>query len=134
MAMALFFDRRWFDSRLEELGLARDIVAGALQLSQVQVEEVWKDQRELSEAQVSTLAHLLNVTVEEIAHHAGISTPIPTSISAPISRSISTGHPVGDGREMQQMLGLLSQMNDRMTRLEEEVVSLRKLMQGVKDA
>lgn len=128
--MALFFDRRWFDSRLEELGLARDIVAGALQLSDGQVEEVWKDQRELSEAQVSTLAHLLNVTVEEIAHHAGISTPIPPSIST----SISTGHPVGDGREMQQMLGLLSQMNDRMTRLEEEVVSLRKLMQGVKDA
>lgn len=128
--MALFFDRRWFDSRLEELGLVRDIVAGALQLSQVQVEEVWKDQRELSEAQVSTLAHLLNVTVEEIAHHAGISTPIPPSISTPIP----TGHPVGDGREMQQMLGLLSQMNDRMTRLEEEVVSLRKLMQGVKDA
>lgn len=132
--MALFFDRRWFDSRLEKLGLARDIVAGALQLSQVQVEEVWKDQRELSEAQVSTLAHLLNVTVEEIAHHAGISTPIPPSISTPIPPSIPTGHLVGDGREMQQMLGLLSQMNDRMIRLEEEVVSLRKLMQGVKDA
>lgn len=120
--MALFFDRHWFDSKLEELGLARDIVAGALQLSDGQVEEVWKDQRELSEAQVSTLAHLLNVTVEEIAHHAGISTPIPSA------------HSAEDGREMQQMLGLLSQMNDRMTRLEEEVVSLRKLMQGVKDA
>lgn len=124
--MALFFDRHWFDSKLEELGLARDIVAGALQLSDGQVEEVWKDQRELSEAQVSTLAHLLNVTVEEIAHHAGISTPIPTPIP--------TAHSAEDRREMQQMLGLLSQMNDRMTRLEEEVVSLRKLMQGVKDA
>jgi len=37
MAMALFFDRGWFDNRLKELNLGREIVAGALQLSQEQV-------------------------------------------------------------------------------------------------
>ena len=46
--MALFFDRGWFDGRLRELSLGREIVAGALQLSEEQVSEVWKDQRELS--------------------------------------------------------------------------------------
>jgi len=125
--MALFFDRGWFDNRLKELNLGREIVAGALQLSQEQVSEVWKDQRELSGGQVSVLAHLLDVSVEEIAHHGGVSTPLP---SAPLA----TQAPCGDPGEVAQVLSLLSLMNDRMARLEEEVVDLRKLMQGVKDA
>ena len=118
--MALFFDRSWFDGRLRKLGLGRELVAGALQLSETQVSEVWKDQRELSAGQVTVLAHLLAVSVEEIAHHAGISTPVP---------SAETG-----GAEMAQVLALLTQMNDRMARLEEEVLGLRKHMQGVDDA
>lgn len=125
--MALFFDRGWFDGRLRELSLGREIVAGALQLSEEQVGEVWKDQRELSGGQVSVLAHLLDVSVEEIAHHAGVSTPLP---SAPLAAQA----PCVDAGEMAQVLSLLSHMNDRMARLEEEVVGLRKLMQGVKDA
>jgi len=91
-----------------------------VQLSEIQVNEVWKDQRELSAGQVSVLAHLLDVSVEEIAHHAGISTPVP---STPV-----------EADEMKQVLGLLSQMNDRMARLEEEVTGLRQLMQGDRDA
>ena len=113
--MALFFDRGWFDRRLRELGLGREIVAGALRLSDEQMSEVWKDQRELSAGQVSVLAHLLDVAVEEIAHHAGVSTPVP-------SASAKEG-------ERAQVLAVLSEMNDRMTRLEEEVADLRKLMQ-----
>ena len=119
--MALFFDRGWFDGRLRELGLGRELVAGALQLSETQVSEVWKDQRELSAGQVTVLAHLLAVSVEEIAHHAGISTPVPSADT-------------GGSEEMAQVLALLTQMNDRMTRLEEEVCGLRKYMQGVGDA
>ena len=125
--MALFFDRGWFDGRLRELSLGREVVAGALQLSEEQVGEVWKDQRELSAGQVSVLAHLLDVSVEEIAHHAGVSTPLP---SAPLAAQA----PCVDAGEMAQVLSLLSHMNDRMAQLEEEVVGLRKLMQGVKDA
>lgn len=125
--MALFFDRGWFDSRLRELNLGREIVAGALQLSEEQVSEVWKDQRELSAGQVSVLAHLLDVSVEEIAHHGGVSTPLP---SAPLAAQA----PSVDAGEMAQVLSLLSHMNDRMAQLEEEVIDLRKLMQGVKDA
>ncbi len=126
--MALFFDRGWFDGRLRELSLGREIVAGALHLSEEQVSEVWKDQRELSAGQVSVLAHLLDVSVEEIAHHGGVSTPLP---SAP---KLAAQAPSLDAGEMAQVLSLLSHMNDRMARLEEEVIGLRKLMQGVKDA
>ena len=126
--MALFFDRGWFDNRLRELSLGREIVAGALQLSEEQVSEVWKDQRELSAGQVSVLAHLLDVSVEEIAHHGGVSTPLP---SAP---QLAAQAPSVDAGEMAQVLSLLSHMNDRMAQLEAEVKDLRKLMQGVKDA
>src|SRR5690242_5196814 len=46
--MALFFDTEWFDARLAAAHLSRADVARALGLSQGEVDEVWKDQRELS--------------------------------------------------------------------------------------
>ena len=38
---------------------------------------VFKDQRELSAAEVTAFAELLGATPAEIAEHAGISTPVP---------------------------------------------------------
>jgi hypothetical protein len=75
--MALFFDAQWFDARLKSVHLARTDVARALGLSDTEIAEVWKDQRELSAGDVATLAALLAVTPQEIAQHAGISTPVP---------------------------------------------------------
>lgn len=75
--MALFFDIEWFDGQLEAAHLARADVARALGLSEHEIAEVWKDQRELSARDVSILAALLAVSPEEIANHAGISTPVP---------------------------------------------------------
>jgi len=75
--MALFFDSKWFDARMEGLGLSRGDVANALGLSAEQLVEMWKDQRELSAHDVRILSALLAVNPEEIARHAGISTPVP---------------------------------------------------------
>ncbi|MGN6148959.1 MAG: DNA-binding protein [Rhizomicrobium sp.] len=75
--MALFFDTQWFDSRLKSVHLARSDAARALGLSETEIAEVWKDQRELSAGNVVTLAALLATTPKEIAQHAGISTPVP---------------------------------------------------------
>lgn len=76
--MALFFDKDWFDARLKAAHLSRGDVARALGLSDAEIAEVWKDQRELSARDVAMLAALLAVTPHEIAHHAGISTPVPS--------------------------------------------------------
>ena len=90
--MALFFDTQWFDARLAAAHLARVDVARALGLSDGEIAEVWKDQRELSARDVATLAALLAATPQEIAHHAGISTPVPkaqislTDLSARLER------------------------------------------------
>ncbi len=75
--MALFFDKDWFDAALARSHMRRADLARALGLSDEEIAELWKDQRELSPAEVSTIAALLAVSPEEIAHHAGVSTPVP---------------------------------------------------------
>lgn len=75
--MALFFDQEWFDQRLAATGSTRDDVARLLSLSRGQVDEIWKDQRELSADDVMMLARFLNVAPEVVANRAGVSTPVP---------------------------------------------------------
>jgi transcriptional regulator with XRE-family HTH domain len=75
--MALFFDSAWFDARLEASGLRRADVAAALGLTTEQLAELWKDQRELSAANVRALSTLLGAPAAEIASRAGVSTPVP---------------------------------------------------------
>jgi len=82
--MALFFDQSWFDARLTGRGLTRAVLAAASGMSEADLALVWKDQRELSAAEVTAFAELLGVTGAEIAHRAGIATPTPGA--DPLSR------------------------------------------------
>lgn len=75
--MALFFDSTWFDARLQSLGLSRSDLATALGLSEQEIGEVWKDQRELKANDVRIIAALLGTASLEIAERAGVSTPVP---------------------------------------------------------
>jgi cyanate lyase len=75
--MALFFDAAWFDERLARLGLSHATLATALGLPDSAVNEIWKDQRELSAREVGIIAALLGASGEEVAVHAGVSTPVP---------------------------------------------------------
>jgi hypothetical protein len=82
--MALFFDQLWFDARLAERGLARGVLAAVAGMAEADLALVWKDQRELSAAEVAAFAELLGVSGAEIAHRAGVSTPTPGA--DPLSR------------------------------------------------
>lgn len=75
--MALFFDQNWFDGRLGERGLSRAVLAAVSGMSEAELALVWKDQRELTAAEVASFAELLGVTGAEVADRAGISTPVP---------------------------------------------------------
>lgn len=75
--MALFFDAPWFDEKLSERGLSRAVLAAVAGLSEPELAEVFKDQREVSAGQVAAFAELLGVTPAEVADHAGVSTPRP---------------------------------------------------------
>jgi len=78
--MVLFFDRDWFDAALARAGLGRSDLARALGLSEHEIAEVWKDQRELSGRDVAVIAALLGKSGAEIADHAGVSTPVPRAL------------------------------------------------------
>jgi hypothetical protein len=77
--MALFFDGEWFDARLASAHLSHGDAARALGVSDEAFGEIWKDQRELSAKDVTILAAILAATPQEVATHAGISTPMPKS-------------------------------------------------------
>lgn len=75
--MALFFDAEWFDARLADRGLSREVLAAAAGMTPSDIALVLKDQRELSAQEVARFAELLGVTAQEVADRAGISTPVP---------------------------------------------------------
>ncbi|HPA37990.1 MAG TPA: helix-turn-helix domain-containing protein [Phenylobacterium sp.] len=79
--MALFFDPDWFDAKLAERGLSRAVLAAVSGMSEADLALVFKDQRELSAAEVAAFAELLGASPAEIAEHAGISTPVPVENS-----------------------------------------------------
>jgi transcriptional regulator with XRE-family HTH domain len=87
--MALFFDSEWFDTRLAAAGLARANVAAALGISDQQVAELWKDQRELTADNVRVLSLLLAAPAAEIASRAGVSTPVPKDASSDIGARLA---------------------------------------------
>jgi hypothetical protein len=80
--MALFFDAAWFEARLAERGLQRAALAAGAGMGEADLALVFKDQRELSTAEVTAFAELLGATPAEIAEHAGVSTPIPGANAA----------------------------------------------------
>jgi transcriptional regulator with XRE-family HTH domain len=104
--MALFFDVPWFDARLAAVHLTRSDIARALGLSDGEIAEVWKDQRELSARDVAALAALLAATPQEIANHAGISTPMPKQQPS------------------------LADLAARLERVEAELAAIKKLLAG----
>ena len=75
--MALFFDAEWFDARLADRGLTRDVLAAVTGLSSADLALVFKDQRELTAADVAAFAEILGVSGAEVARQAGVSTPNP---------------------------------------------------------
>ena len=75
--MALFFDAHWFDALLAERGLTRAALAAVSGMTPDDMALVFKDQRELSAAEVAVFAEMLGVSAAEIALHAGVSTPVP---------------------------------------------------------
>ena len=75
--MALFFDATWFDQRLAERCLSRAALAAIARLSETDLVLMFKDQREVSAAEVALFAELLGVSAAEVALHAGVSTPAP---------------------------------------------------------
>jgi len=70
--MALFFDQKWFSERLAEAGLTRDDLARSLGLTAAELDAMWKDQREIHEREIGTMALLLGVPESDVRKYGGI--------------------------------------------------------------
>lgn len=112
--MALFFDQGWFDQQLKSLEATQEDVAALLRLSAAQVAEIWKDQRELLPHEVSALANFLNVTAAEVADHAGVSTPVPSTEEGTADLGV--------------LIDRIEEMNGRLARVERTLVDLKSLV------
>tara|TARA_E500000305_G_C3936114_1_gene195175 strand:+ start:179 stop:547 length:369 start_codon:yes stop_codon:yes gene_type:complete len=111
--MALFFDQDWFNQQLKSIARTHEDVAALLQLSSMQVAEIWKDQRELLPHEVGALAKFLNATPAEVADHAGVSTPVPGEL---------------DDADLASVVTRLDEMNGRLDRIERALVDLKSLV------
>jgi transcriptional regulator with XRE-family HTH domain len=110
--MALFFDQSWFDQRLKERGLTRDDVASALRLAREAVDEIWKDQREITSNEVVMLARLIGAPAADVVTRAGIATPMPKG-------------PAGDATPVHARL---DEMDQRLARIERAIADLQSLI------
>lgn len=112
--MALFFDQDWFDRKLKALGLTRDDVASALRVMREEVDEIWKDQRELSPNEVTMLARLIATPPAEVVTRAGIATPSPKEPAAS-----------GEGSAV---LAKLEEIDQRLVRIERAIAELQSMI------
>lgn len=70
--MALFFDQKWFNEKLAAAGVSSAQLAQALGLSEEELAEMWKDQREITDGQIGTMALLLGVPEAEVKKRGGL--------------------------------------------------------------
>jgi len=112
--MALFFDYRWFDNRLAEKGLTRADVASCLSLSPGEVDQLFKDQREMSANDVLAVAQLIGCEAAQVADRAGVSTPVPKKTLTADEK--------------------LAQMAAQIARLEAELLRMRDRVQSLEMA
>ena len=108
--MALFFDQAWFDAKLAQRGLDRAVLAAVSGLSPDDLALVFKDQRELTLAEVAAFAELLGVSPAQIAEHAGRGTPQPRQ---------EPGASPGAHTDPAVLSGRLDQIERRLLRIEQ---------------
>jgi len=118
--MALFFDKDWFDAALARAGLGRGDLARALGLSEHEIAEVWKDQRELSARNVAVIAALLGAPAAEVADRAGVSTPVPRALPADPAALAET------------LVETLAEFAERLARVERTLGEVKALLLDLK--
>ena len=83
--MALFFDQLWYDARLAERGLTRVVLAAIAGMTGEELAMAYKDQRELTAAQIAAFAELLGVPLAEAARRAGVGAHAASPLGEPLS-------------------------------------------------
>lgn len=122
--MALFFDQTWFTEQLKRVGRTPNDLAQAMGIELIDLAAVWKDQRELSPAEVRAMAAVLRQPVAEVASRAGISTPVPDAPPGGSSEGDGSG---GGNADLSAILARLDELSARLDRLERAVADVKAL-------
>ncbi len=114
--MALFFDQEWFDRKLAAQGTNRTELAAILGVSEPEINDIWKDQREVSPSEVAMIAVFLDESRDEIASRCGVSTSsaeqdAPSTSSLPHDRIAALGD-------------RLTRIEGRLARLEQSLADI----------
>lgn len=117
--MALFFDQEWFNAKLQEASASMADVAASLRITEEEVREIWKDQRELRPNEVTMLARLLGAPLSEVVLRAGVATPTPAS--APQQKAQATP-------DLNEVIGRLEELSARFTKMERAIADLQSLI------
>ncbi len=99
------------------MGYSKADLASHLEFEEAELDEVWKDQRELLPHHVKQISEFLNVTVEEIVDRAGVATPVP-SLAANLGSSSS----------MDSLALQLEELNGRLQKLERGVADIKAML------
>ena len=121
--MALFFDQAWFDGKLADKALSRQDLSRHLDLSDSDIDLMWRDQREIAPHEVRLMAELLGEDMAEIASRAGVSTPTPADL--PDSGS--------NDQLLAALIARFDEMNGRLQKLERSVSDLKTLIRDQND-
>lgn len=119
--MALFFDQEWFNAKLQEASASMADVAASLRITEEEVREIWKDQRELRPNEVTMLARLLGAPLSEVVLRAGVATPTPSSTPAPQQKAQATS-------DLNEVIGRLEELSARFTKMERAIADLQSLI------
>ena len=121
--MALFFDQEWFDRQLAALGKSRADLAARLGVSDAEIIDIWKDQREISPTEVAIIAEFLDQSRAEIASRCGVSTPSTTPLTAQHAQQGSTTKiSPADGDTV--LSNRLARIEGRLARLEQTLADI----------
>lgn len=122
--MGLFFDQDWFDDRLKASGLTRGSLALAAGMGIDEIEQVFRDQRELESHEVLAFAQALSVDPYEVASRSGAADPVMSA--APAIKTMR-GEPMPAPGGFVVTREVIAGLHERMDRLEKllEMVLMR---------
>lgn len=117
--MALFFDQKWFNAQLGAAGLSHDELAKALGLTRDELNEMWKDQREILEREIGTMALLLGASEDEVRKRGGIQGSPDARAALRAKRSAADSAP--DPGSQSDVASRLADIEARLAALEARV-------------
>jgi len=116
--MALFFDQVWFAEQLARARLTKADLAQALGLTATELDAMWKDQREIHEREIGTMALLLGVSEGEVRKRGGIQGSPEARATLRARREAPAAPPSPPSNSMSELESRIAALEARLAEIE----------------